>query len=254
MAPENQNTVLRCEYRGAIGSKGGGEPASLTFRNDGVGDLQVFRIEDDGRETDGQGANAPAAIAGAGQQTSLQVSAGDAYLAADAAGNCLGIVQALNPVEAFAFAPEGVAAEAAALDGEMDAPAEDDDAPAQAEELQAVFDDPEPEEPACTPGNAAAGEGCELRGQIASTGSEAASVAIANVGSSAIAVYWSNGRGGEGDYQNAPQPLLVIEPRAAQSFDAYIGYAFTIADVHGKCLGVAQVAQASNAFRFAGVE
>ncbi len=58
------------------------------------------------------------------------------------------------------------------------------------------------------------------------------------VGTGTIAVYWIDGRGGEGDYQNSHQPLLVIEPGASQTAGAYIGFAFTIADVYGNCLGV----------------
>ena len=253
-ATAGQNSVLGCESRGSIGSGSGGEPAVLTLRNSGSGDLRVFRIESDGSETDGQGANGPLTMAGAGQQTSFQASVGDAYLATDAAGNCLGIVQVLAPMEEFAFAPDAVADEAAVPGAPAVDPAQDVDMATGTENPQSAVADPEQTEPAVEVAQPVAGGGCELRGQIASSGSEAASVDIANVGSGAIAVYWINDQGGEGDYQNAPQPLLVIEPGASQSFDALIGFAFTVADVHGNCLGVAQVAQAANAFQYAGVE
>ena len=252
-APDGVNSVLGCEFRGAIGSNGGGDLASLTFGNTGDGDLQIFWIEADGRETNGQGASTPLMIVGPGQPASLQAYLGHAYLAADAAGNCLGIVQVLQPANDFTFAAHGGFV-AAADNGAQDAPTEDAYAATGTEQPEMAAADPEPAQPDATTGYQDAAGGCELRGQIASTGSEAASVDIANVGSGAIAVYWIDGQGGEGDYQNTPQPLLVIEPGASQTVGAYIGFAFTIADVFGNCLGVAQVTQATNAFQFSGLQ
>ena len=251
--PDGVNSVLGCEFRGTIGSNGGGELASLTFQNTGDGDLHVFWIDADGRETNGQGAGAPLAIVGPGQTASLQAYLGHAYLATDASGNCLGIVQVLQPANDFAFAAHGGFAAAANGNGQ-DAPAENAYAETGTEQPQTGYADPAPAQADSSSGYQQAAGGCELRGQIASTGSEAASIDIANVGTGAIAVYWINGQGVEGDYQNAPQPLIVIEPGASQSIGAYIGFAYTVADAYGNCLGVAQVTQATNAFGFAGVQ
>jgi hypothetical protein len=253
-APVSANTALGCEFRGGIGSNGGGELASLTLQNTGAGDLHVFWIGADGQEGDGQGGGGPVMIVPSGQPASVQAYLGHAYLAADAAGACLGIVQVLEPANEFTFAANGGAAFSTMEDGGQDGPEGDTFAAPEPEQPEDAAADPDSAQPDNSGVYPQAAAGCELRGQIASSGGEAAAVDIANVGSGDISVYWIDYQGGEGDYQNAPQPLAVIQPGDVRSFDALVGYAFTVADVYGNCLGVAQVTQAANSFGYAGVQ
>ncbi|MEO1650857.1 MAG: hypothetical protein AAFR60_07725, partial [Pseudomonadota bacterium] len=84
--------------------------------------------------------------------------------------------------------------------------------------------------PFSAPSAEARGNGCELRGQVASQGNQRSQLAIRNEGAIPLYVFWIDYNGEESDYQNQDQPLVRVDPGQAQDISAAQGHYYSVYD------------------------
>ena len=215
---------LGCKARGFVVSSGGSQLTSISFANNGAGDIHVYWVDGDGKETDYQGKSRPLAVIPARQSGNFEAYVGHSFVVLDAGGNCLGVLQTSESSNDFMFAANSGPGATADPTGQ-----------------------PKPEQ--ANPQHAAS---CDLRGRIASTSdNQEMTVTFANSGSTSVFVYWIDYQGGESDYQSVGRPLIEVAPGRTKNVQAFGGYAFSVFDQSSNCLGVAQTSQTSNHFDFA---
>jgi len=95
--------------------------------------------------------------------------------------------------------------------------------------------------PFSAPSAEARGNGCELRGQVASQGNQRSQLAIRNEGAIPLYVFWIDYKGNERNYQNQDQPLVRIDPGQIQEITAAQGHYYSVYDENEVCLSVVRV-------------
>ena len=94
------------------------------------------------------------------------------------------------------------------------------------------------------------GPGCELRGQVSSSGQQDATVNFSNLGSNTIHIYWISFNGQEGDYNELQQPLKSLRPGEIETFQAKVGFHYSVFDENVQnCLAVVTANDPFNDFQ-----
>ncbi|MEP4804577.1 MAG: hypothetical protein ABJZ69_09205 [Hyphomicrobiales bacterium] len=251
-----------CEMRGSVVSNNTGEGANLTFNNYGSDTLYVYWIGEDGTDTDYNYSGSPLAAIGPGETQDVDGAVGSfysVYTVVDGQAQCVGMTEVTSSSVYVQMSGDSIAQNSGyANDNQQDDQTQYQDQQSTDYDNQDQSEYNDQDQSGYADQNAGqtaqAGQGCELRGQVASYNSgEPATASFYNSGNDVLYVYWLDESGQENDYSGTGNPLLAIGAGESQSVDAYIGYAFSMFSESGVCVGVDEVTEVDSVFDVSGL-
>ena len=231
-----------CAERGRIASTTYAPPTVVrtTFTNAGQSNLDVYWIDDTGKEGDYQRQPRPLLSLTPGQTQIVNAYYGFAFLVVDQSGTCVAEAKPTPGDNSFAFAGVGGQSQVAAA------------GPGPVQSGLAGTAGGQPYTTALAYARAG-GNTCNLEGKIASIDDPQPAgidLHLENGGQGYLFVYWIDQNGREGNFAGAPQPVVNLTPGQYTTIQTRSGQAFMVRDQNGSCVGVVQANSAQTNYTF----